>query len=95
MEIEFEGEIVFWKGPAPWFFVPVPEDESAEVLATAEAVSYGWGVIPVAARIGRTTWTTSLFPKDGGYLVPVKAEVRQAERLTKGDTVTVRLTIAI
>ncbi len=95
MEIEFEGEIVFWKGPAPWFFVPVPEDESAEVHATAEAVSYGWGVIPVAARIGRTTWTTSLFPRDGGYLVPVKAGVRQAERLTKGDTVAVRLTIAI
>jgi len=58
-------------------------------------VSYGWGMIPVAARIGATGWTTSLFPKDGRYIVPVKAGVRRAERLDVGDTVTVRLTVEV
>jgi hypothetical protein len=48
-------------------------------------------VIPVSARIGRTTWTTSLFPKDGGYLLPVKAVVRRAERIDLGDEVAVLL----
>jgi hypothetical protein len=57
----------------------------------ASLVTYGWGVIPVSARIGRTTWTTSLFPKDGGYLLPVKAVVRRAERIDLGDEVAVLL----
>jgi hypothetical protein len=51
-------------------------------------------MIPVAAQIGRTRWTTSLFPKDGGYLVPVRASVREAEGLAIGDTVEVRLTVS-
>jgi hypothetical protein len=36
-------------------------------------VSYGCGVVPVVAEIGTTNRTTSLFTKNGGYLVPVKA----------------------
>jgi hypothetical protein len=52
-------------------------------------------MIPVTARIGRTTWTTSLFPKDGQYLVPVKARVRTAEGVDVGDVVTVRLAVDI
>jgi hypothetical protein len=50
-------------------------------------------MIPAAVRIGETVWATSLWPKDGGYVVPVKDLVRKAERLDVGDTVTVRLTI--
>jgi hypothetical protein len=51
-------------------------------------------MIPVRARIGATEWRTSLFPKDGLYVVPVKGAVRHAEGLEEGDTVTVRLTVA-
>ena len=57
-------------------------------------MTYGWGMIPVRARIGATEWETSLFPKDGLYVVPLKDAVRRAERLDDGDTVTVRLTVA-
>ena len=57
--------------------------------------SYGWGMIPVTAQIGGTEWTTSLFPKDGRYVVPVKAWVRKAEGLEIGDTVTVQLTVDV
>jgi hypothetical protein len=27
MNVEFSGELWFWKGPAPWHFVTVPEEE--------------------------------------------------------------------
>jgi hypothetical protein len=93
MNLEFTGEVWYWRGPAPWHFVTVPEDGSAEIAAIADAVTYGWGVIPVTAQIGDTSWQTSLFPKDGSYLVPVKTQVRKAERIDLGDEVTVRLTI--
>ena len=93
MNIEFTGKILFWRGPAPWFFVTVPEEESRDLKAISGFVTYGWGVIPVQARIGKTVWRTSLFPKDDRYLVPIKASVRKAENLEKGDKVTVRLEV--
>jgi hypothetical protein len=92
MDLEFAGEIWFWRGPAPWYFVTVPEEESVDLEALSPQLSYGWGVIPVTARIGATVWTTSLFPKADRYLVPVKAAVRTAEQLELGDVVSVRLT---
>ena len=95
MEIEFNGKILFWKGPAPWFFVSVPEEQSRDIKAISELVTYGWGVIPVHVRIGKTEFTTSLFPKDGRYLVPIKARVRKAEKLEEGDTVTVQLEVRL
>jgi len=95
VEIVFSGEIWFWKGPAPWYFVTVPEDGCAELRSMSGAVSYGWGMIPVSAVIGRTRWTTSLFPKDGSYILPLKANVRQAEGLALGASVKVRLKVAL
>jgi hypothetical protein len=91
--LEFSGEILYWRGPAPYYFVSVPDDKCVDLRAISKHVSYGWGVIPVEARIGRTEFETSLFPKDGGYLVPVKDRVRNAEGLDAGETVTVRLKV--
>jgi len=93
VDLEFSGEIWFWRGPSPYHYVTVPEQECVELEAAARLVTYGWGMIPVAARIGETRWTTSLFPKDGGYVVPLKDLVRKAERLELGDVVTIRLTV--
>ena len=93
MDLEFSGEIIHWRGPAPFHFVTVPDDESAAIEAVASMVTYGWGAIPVQARVGRTDFTTSLFPKDERYLVPIKVAVRRAEQLELGDRVTVRLTL--
>ena len=93
MNIEFNGKIWFWRGPAPWFFVTVPEAQSRDLKAISGLVTYGWGVIPVHVRIGVTEWQTSLFPKDGRYLVPIKASVREAEDLEEGDTVTLRFEV--
>lgn len=94
MTWEFAGEVWFWRGPSPFYFVTVPEDEGLELQAMASAVSYGWGMIPVTAQIGETQWTTSLFPKAGSYVVPVKVAVRRTEAIEEGDTVTVRLALA-
>lgn len=93
MTFEFEGRIIFWRGPAPWYFVAVPEEDSAEIKAVSNLVTYGWGVIPVQVRIGRTEFRTSLFPKDQLYLVPIKASVRKAEALEEGDVVAVQLVL--
>ncbi len=95
MRLSFAGELWFWKGPSPFHFVTVPEEESAALRAVSSLVTYGWGVIPVTARIGTTTWTTSLFPKNDGYLVPVKTSVRVAEGLELGDHVPIVLDIGL
>jgi hypothetical protein len=93
MDLEFTGEVVYWRGPSPFYFVVVPEDESSAIESASRLVSYGWGCIPVAAQIGATSFTTSLFPKDGGYLVPLKVAVRKKVPVEEGDTVAIRLTL--
>jgi hypothetical protein len=73
--------------------VPIPPDLSADIKAISSQVTYGWGCIPVTAQIGTTRFTTSLFPKDGLYLVPVKVLAQRAEGVQVGDTVDVRVEI--
>jgi len=93
MRIEFSGKIWYWRGPAPFFFVTVPEEDSRELKAVSGAVTYGWGMIPVRACVGETAWKTALFPKDGRYLVPLKEAVRNAEGLHEGSEVRVVLEV--
>jgi hypothetical protein len=93
MNIEFNGKIWYWHGPAPWYFVTVGAKECRDLKAIVGFVTYGWGMIPVHVRIGNSEWKTSLFPKDGCYIVPIKASVRKAENLEEGDRVTVRLEV--
>jgi hypothetical protein len=93
MTLEFSGPIWHWRGPAPYYFVTIPEAQSQEIKAISELVTYGWGVIPVHVQIGDTEWKTSLFPKAGLYLVPLKDAIRKAEQLKEGDEVTIRLEV--
>lgn len=95
MILDFSGEMWFWRGPAPWHFVTVPEPQCAQLRSASALVTYGWGMIPVTARIGATEWQTSLWPKDGGYIVPVKARVRTTENLEVAEVTAVRLTVKI
>jgi hypothetical protein len=91
MKFEFSGTIWYWRGPAPHHFITVPAELRQDLRAISRSVTYGWGMIPARVRIGQTEWKTSLFPKDGGYIVPIKASVRKAENLEEGDQVTVQL----
>ena len=93
IKFEFDGEIWFWRGPAPWYFVTVPPPEASELKAISGVVTYGWGMIPVTVRIGKTKWTTSLWPKNESYIVPIKTTVRKAEKLEEGDIVTIQLEV--
>ena len=95
MDIEFEGVIWYWRGPSPFYFVTIPEEHSRDIKDISSLVTYGWGVIPVEVQIGKTEWKTSLFPKDNLYLVPIKANVRKAEKVEEGDEVTLRVHITI
>ena len=95
VHLQFSGEVWYWRGPSPYHFVTVPDEESAALESAAALVTYGWGMIPVEAEVGSTTWTTSLFPKDGGYVVPLKDKVRAAEGIVVGDEVTLRLTVDV
>jgi len=92
MEQEFSGEVIEWRGPAPYYFVPVPEQESVALREAASGAGYGWGLLPIRAQLGSTEWKTSLWPKDGSYLLPLKDAVRKPEGLDAGDAVDVRLT---
>ncbi|WP_027483341.1 DUF1905 domain-containing protein [Deinococcus pimensis] len=91
MTIDFDGRVFHWAGPAPHFFVSVPEAQCEELRAASRFVTYGWGMIPVHVRIGAAEWRTSLFPKDGRYLVPLRLSVRRAEGIEEGDEVSVHL----
>ena len=93
MKLNFTGELIEWRGPSPFYFVAVPEGLGAEIKAAANLVSYGWGVIPVTVRIGQTDFTTSLIPRQGIYLVPIKNVVRFGESLSLGDLVAIELAV--
>lgn len=93
IELEFSGEIWYWRGPAPWYFVTVPDEECRELKAISGSVTYGWGMIPVSVLIGKSRWATALWPKDGSYIVPIKASIRKAENIDEGESVTVRLEV--
>ena len=95
MELEFSGAVFEWRGPSPFHFVAVPEEESAMLESVSSLVTYGWGMIPVDVEIGATQWTTSLYPKDDRYVVPLKSVIRRAEGIEIGDVVTVHLGVAL
>jgi hypothetical protein len=93
VEIEFSGQVIEWRGPAPYYYLPLPDEAAEDVHEVAAMATYGWGVIPVTARLGDVDFETSLFPKDGGYLLPLKDAVRKPQGITVGDQISVELTI--
>ncbi|MFF4835959.1 DUF1905 domain-containing protein [Streptomyces sp. NPDC001315] len=95
MEFVFSSRVIEWRGPSPYYFVPVPDEESADIREVAAMATYGWGVIPVKALIGEVAFQTSLFPKDSGYLLPLKVAVRKPNGLSAGDDVTVNMTVRL
>jgi hypothetical protein len=91
--IAFEAAIIEWRGPAPFLFARVPDEHVGAIRYAAMTESYGWGVVPVVARVGNSEFATSLFPRDGSYLLPIKVAVQEAERVGLGDKVMVRMRV--
>jgi hypothetical protein len=93
MRLRFTGEIWEWRGPAPYHFVTVPPAEAEMIGEIAGIVTYGWGMIPTSVTIRGTTVTTSLWPKDGGYVVPIKKALQDRAGVAIGDVVEIVLDI--
>ena len=93
MIIVVTGPVWEWRGPAPFHFVTVPAEQAEVIHDVATDVTYGWGMIPVNGRLGDTRFTTSLWPKDGLYVIPLKDAVRRPERVALGDVVSIELHI--
>jgi hypothetical protein len=85
--------MISWRGPSPFYFIPIPEAHSKKIKTLAAQLTYGWGVIPVVGKIGNTEFTTSLFPKDGLYYLPIKNQVRFAEEIQVGFEVSVQINL--
>ena len=90
MEWVFDGEVIEWRGPAPYFFVAMSRSDSAELKEEARSLIY-WGQVPVHVIIGNTEFRTALFPREGRYLIPLRDAVRKAEDIREGDVVAVAL----
>lgn len=84
-----------WKYPsdtAAWYFLTL-DDTAREVVKTRKRKRPGWGQVKVRVKFGGSQWDTSVFPdKKHGYLLPLKAKIRNKEGIENGDTITVTLT---
>jgi Domain of unknown function (DUF1905) len=98
--IAHTGPLWLWTtpaAPAAWHFVTIDGAAGEALSATAlmrrmERMSRGFGSLKVTARIGGSVFKTSVFPsKELGWLLPVKASVREAEGIGEGDVVEVEL----
>ena len=97
--ITARGTVWLWRAAPPakgsWHFMTIDADTAAHIRTAAAGRSGGWGSVKVSAQIGTTKWQTSLFPHKqlGGYMLPLKAEVRKSEHLSEGDAIEVTLTV--
>jgi hypothetical protein len=84
-----------WSGEGgSWHFLTVPEKLSGEIRAQSLLRRGGFGSVRVEATIDDVTWRTSVFPqKSGGYILPVKADVRRRAGIGAGDDVGLTLEI--
>jgi hypothetical protein len=92
MDFEFEGPVIEWRGPAPYYFVRIPEEESGDIKFAAKGMEY-WGQVPVVVLINDTEFTTALFPKDGLYLLPLKDKVRKSAGIELDQVLSVELSV--
>ena len=90
--MQFEGPVVEWRGPAPFYFVAIPAEESADIKFAAKGLEY-WGQVPVVVRIGEIEFTTALFPREGNYFLPLRDAVRSSAGIELDEVVAVWLSV--
>jgi hypothetical protein len=95
VQFEFSNPVFEWRGPSPFYFVALSAEVSAALKELAPALTFGWGMIPGAGRIGQTEFTTALFPKDGAYLIPLRNSLRKAENIQLGERVSGTLIVGL
>jgi hypothetical protein len=90
---KFKSEIQLWQGKAAWHFIIISKKLSLQIKGFEEKPRKGFGSMPVQVNVGKSQWKTSIFPKDGTYLLPIKALIRKNEKISAGDRVEVELTL--
>ena len=96
-QYKIKAKVWSFDGPAPWFFVSVVGSTAHHITKNFGDRKLGWGSLPVDVQIGKTKWVTSIFTdkKIGGFLLPLKKDVRKKEGIKAGNTVIVNFTIKI
>ncbi len=95
-QYKLQGKVTLYEGSkAVWHFLVLPKKESAAISHFFGSLKRGWGSLPVLVTIGKTSWKTSIFPdrKAGAYILPLKAEVREKEKIRPGDTIRFRIEV--
>lgn len=93
-EIDLKVKVWIFDAPAPWYMVTIPIKDSAVIRERYRTEHRGWGSIPATVQIGESIWKTSIFwEKAGTYLLPIKKEIRNKEKITSGDIVSVMISI--
>jgi len=91
LSIAFKSEVIYWRGPSPFYFIRLPDAQAKKVSTIAKQITYGWGVLPADVTVKGLTFYTALFPKDSGYLVPLKKDIREKLEIELGDIVQVKI----
>jgi hypothetical protein len=94
VDFTFDAELWRWTSrPTYLTFLTLPPDVEDQILVMAGDLLRGWSSVRVDARIGKTTFRTSVFPisEANAYALPVKRTVRDTEAIHEGDMVTVTL----
>ena len=91
LSFEITGTVIEWRGPAPFYFLPTPQEVTNEIELFKRELSYGWGVIPAKVTVGQITITTSLIPRDGSFFIPLKDAIRRPNQVQAGDVVSLVL----
>jgi hypothetical protein len=99
-EYTFKTKVWLWetdKAPASWHFISVPPKYAIDIKDIFQSNKRGFGSLRVKATIGNTTWNTSIFPdnKSDTYLLPLKKDVREKEKISVGQTKQVKISIII
>jgi hypothetical protein len=97
IQFQFTGIIWHYLNPNAVYFVSLPVDVSAEILALVGTSLNPWGTVPVDATIDGTTWFTSMFPRNDGayYDLPLKGKIRSKLGLVDGQLVAVSISIEL
>jgi hypothetical protein len=89
-----EGKLWRYPGPSGWYFLTIGKKEALEIKYVESSKTVGWGYIRISAKMGRTKWSTTLFPtKEKEYLLALKASVRKAEKVADGDIIKVEFSL--
>ncbi len=100
LDFTFTEKCWLWQGKGAWHFITVPKNHSEEIKFFTDnhfGKRRGWGAVRVTANIGKSEWQTSIFPSASleAYILPVKMDIRKKEKIAVGDSVEIRLKIAV